>query len=109
MPKKLPPAWTVVQHSGYGYGGDPLWRGGIEVRELTGHDEPDGSRRTARQERRLVEKLGGMLFTSYQEAVAFEDKVNLDGDGMYPHAPGKFAKDKIDGLAIYIPVREVVG
>ena len=33
-------AWTVVQHSGYGYGGDPQFERGLEVRELGVHGEP---------------------------------------------------------------------
>jgi hypothetical protein len=91
--------YTVVQHSGYGYGGDELFEAGLESRELH-----------AASEIARVRKAGGMLFPSYLEAEDFAEKAMYpEGSGIVPAAKGTFAEAKIDGLRIYVPVRVAVG
>lgn len=89
--------YTVVQHSGFGYGGKTGFKQGLEVRAVTRQAEV-----------RKVEKAGGILFDSYAEADKFCDEAT-EGPGIYPQAKGNFAREAIDGLRIYIPVREVKG
>ncbi len=99
--RNLPsPKRTVVQHSGFGYNGDPIFSQGLETRQIT-----------TVAEARKVEKAGGILFDSYEEAERFADKAMYPADnrGMVPTARGTFSAVEIDGLALYIPVREVVG
>lgn len=92
--------YTMVQHSGYGYAKKPGFEHGVEVRMITTVAEV-----------RKVEKAGGILFDSGAEAYAFEESASFpEGhEGLYPKAAGTFSSEKIDGLAIYIPVREVKG
>jgi len=84
--------YTVVQHSGYGYGNKAEWAGGLEPRRVHGADIE------------VVQRLGGKLFDSWREAdnyAAIES-----GPDIYPKAPGTFASLTIDGLAIYVPQPE---
>lgn len=88
--------WAVVQHSGYGYKGNPQFKAAVETRKLQTVGEV-----------RLVERCGGAVFDSYLEAEEFAEKANYPADvkGIVPHAKGTFSKLCIDGLRIYIPVR----
>ena len=61
-------AWTVVQHSGYGYGGDPQFERGLEVRELGVHGEPFA------RELGRVKTAGGLVFDSMADATGFEHR-----------------------------------
>jgi hypothetical protein len=57
-----------------------------------------------------VEGVGGVLLDSYEDASDLAEQVNYppETQGLYPAAKGTFAEQKIEGLAIYVPVREVV-
>lgn len=89
--------YTAVQHSGYGYGGDPTFQLGLESRHIS----------TAK-ERDLVLHQGGVLFGSYAAAERYcmEEMYRNEPEGAFslvPHAPGEFSTKQIDGLAIYRP------
>lgn len=92
--------WTIVQHSGYGYGADPLFARGLESRVVT----------TVAEARR-VEAAGGELFDSYNAAEDFVERASYpDGyGGLIPQAQGAFSEVLFDDLAIYIPIRQAVG
>lgn len=93
--------WTVVQHSGYGYGLNPQFRAGLEVRQVS-----------TRTIARAIEKLGGVLFDSWSAADDFAEMEmysTVEGNGLIPAAPGKFASLKVDELAVYIPAKVGVG
>ena len=98
-------AWTVAQHSGYGYGGNPEFEHGLEVRELGVHGEPFA------RELGRVEAAGGIVFDSLADAAEFEHRAPYpDGyEGLIPRAAGSFSDRTIDGLRIYVPVRQVLG
>lgn len=92
--------WTVVQHSGYGYAGKPDFEHAVEAKGVS-----------SKAEERRVEKAGGALFGSYEEATKFEETANYPPDvrGLVPHCKGTFSELDIDGLKIYVPVREIKG
>lgn len=93
--------YTIVQHSGYGYAGKEGFARGLEVRTVS----------TKRLEA-AVRRIGGLIFDSHREATDFEDKASFPNEsvGIYPQAQGTFSEHlKVDGLAVYIPVREVKG
>jgi hypothetical protein len=108
--RKYGAKWTIVQHSGYGYAGKPGFEHAVETRMLA----------TVAEQRR-AKKAGGLLFDSWKEAEDFAEGANhppdheeiaLKGEllsGLHPAAKGTFSKLLVDGLAIYIPVREVTG
>lgn len=91
---------TIVQHSAYGYGGDPTFARGLETRQLD-----------TKAEIAKVEKAGGLVFDDYCEAedFAMDAMYPPEATGFTPMAKGTFATVKIDGLAVYVPVRQVVG
>ncbi|GAC1527423.1 MAG: hypothetical protein NVS3B1_17710 [Marmoricola sp.] len=91
--------YAIVQHSGYGYKGNRQFIGGLESRSVSA------------VEARRVEKAGGLVFESYGAAEDFaEQAMYPEGyGGLIPNAKGSFSRVAIDGLAVYIPVREVVG
>ena len=87
--------WTVVQHSGSGYGGKPAFARGLEVRAV-------GSPRLLN----AVVKGGGLLFGDYKEAYryCYDEMYGEGAEGLVPRAPGRFHPTlKVDGLALYIP------
>lgn len=90
--------WAIVQHSGYGYKGNPQFQAAVEVVGI----------HTVGQQR-LVERCGGAVFDSYLDAEGFAEKANYPADmnpqSIIPQAKGEFSKLRIDGLRIYIPVR----
>lgn len=91
--------YTVVQHSGYGYGRNPQFEHGLEERALT---KPSQIQR--------VQSVGGVVLNGYVEAS------ELAAKWMYPKtvrglipdcsSVGTFSKKKIDGLAIFVPTDE---
>lgn len=91
---------TIVQHSGFGYGGDHMFAKGLETRRVA----------TVALARK-IEQAGGLLFDSYAKAEDFAEAAMYppDNSGLIPSARGTFAGLEVDGLALYIPVREVVG
>jgi hypothetical protein len=93
--------WTVVQHSAMAAKGDATFARGLE-----------SSLVTTAADRTRVEQAGGLLFDSYGEAEDFCDTAmypNPDYLGLVPQAAGTFSDLTVDGLKIYIPVREVLG
>lgn len=88
----MSPEWTIVQHSGYGYGGDEGFRHAVEVRQVS-----------TRAEKARVASAGGMLFPSWRAADDYCDSANYPPEvsGLYPRARGSFSTHKVDGLAIY--------
>jgi len=95
-------AWTIVQHSAYGYRGDPQFARGLEIRRLGGHGEPPAV------ELARVNQAGGVVLSSYTAAVEFEEAeaYPLGTNGATPQAPGRFSDKTVDGLRIYIPAVE---
>lgn len=87
--------YTLVQHSGYGYGRKPGWDRGLEPRAITTADK------------RRVEKVGGMIFPDYAKAdeAAFKLMYPDDGFYMYPRFKGTFANVVVDGLKVAIPLK----
>lgn len=86
-------SYTLVQHSGFGYGNDVRFRRAVELRSCGIHDA------------RRVHKVGGLLLATYRQASDLEYKLNYPPgfDGMIPRCSGSFAKAKVDGLRIYVP------
>ena len=86
--------WTVVQHYGFGYGDKEGFKQGLEER----HVETVGMFNKIR-------KAGGLLFNTYKEAsdYAFNEMYPKSVSGMYPNAPGKFTRFKLDELRVYLP------
>ena len=105
MPQTRRRAWTVVQHSRYGHGGDPQFEHRLEVLELGVHGEPFA------RELGRAEVAGGIVFDSLTEAAESERRAPYpDGyKGLIPRAAGSFSDRTIDGLRIYIPIRQVLG
>jgi len=93
--------WTIVQHSGWGYGQKPGFEKGLEPREIP-----------TRALRNLVERVGGVVYEDYLEAdEAAHELMFPPGHPehmLYPNFMGTFSEKKIDGLRIAIPRRVVV-
>lgn len=88
--------YTVVQHTGYGYKGDPQFERGLQAVRVS-----------SKEAQRNVEKVGGQLFHSLKEAEQWAmAEMYPGGAGLIPLAPGTFADVGINGLAIYCPVVE---
>ena len=91
--------WTVVQHSAFGYKGDPQFRWGLETRPIT-----------TKGDKRRVERAGGLLFKGYMmaEDCAEEAMYPDEGMGLIPQANrvGTFSVHVIDGLRIFVPTEE---
>ena len=94
------PKWTIVQHSGYGYSSNPQFEHAVETRVLANNAEV-----------RTVNQVGGLVLDSYMEAEDFCDKANYPegNSSIIPTARGTFSHRTIDGLKIYIPLREATG
>lgn len=98
--RKLPEVmWAIVQHSGV----------------LTGHTEFSEAVEhvgiTTEAQKNKVEKAGGLVFADWSEADRFCEDANYPPEvtGILPRVKGSFSTQTIDGSAIYVPVREVVG
>lgn len=90
--------WTLVQHSGYGYGGNAGFKYGLETREINNVTDL-----------RKVMKAGGVVFDNYMDAGRAEEELPYkNNSSLYPKVHGTFSDEMIDGLRIYIPVREIV-
>lgn len=91
--------YTLVQHSGYGYGGHPQFQRGLESRRLH-----------SKAQRDKVVKVGGVAYPGYMEAEdAAERFMFPEGyDGIVPLAGGRFSAARIDRLRIYVPAHEAV-
>jgi len=88
--------YTIVVHSGYGYGGDPTFARGLETRAVP---------------RRMVDAVreaGGVLTSSaFAGAIGDAEMYPPGTMGLVPAASGCFAAVAIDSLNLYIPT--VVG
>lgn len=86
--------FTLVQHSAWAGREDPCFKNAVETRLVTTKKEQD-----------KVKKAGGMLIESGTRAYDLEQEINYPPDvaGLIPKVRGKFARSKIDGMAIYIP------
>jgi hypothetical protein len=107
MAKLKEEKWTLVQHSGFGYGEKPGWENAVETRQITTEAELG-----------KIINIGGLVFDSYEAADKREYEENYPGGAeipgkefrlTYPEVKGTFSDKELDGLKIYIPVREVVG
>ena len=87
--------YTLVRHSGFGYGGKLAFARAVEMRSLN------------EAEVREVKAAGGLLFDSYDSANDAEHAENYPPGvtGLIPRCTGTFSKKTIDDLAIYIPGR----
>lgn len=97
--------YTLVQHSGYGYGHKPGFKQGLESREVKRKGDIN-----------RVRKLGGYLFENYAEAEEAAHKLMYPPDGvgprgerlveegfyLYPRFKGTFSDAVVDGLRIAI-------
>ena len=97
---RIKTCWTLVQHSGYGYGGNEGFAQGLELRSI----ETVG-------ERNRVLKAGGVIYDDYEAAMVAENNGMYPKgyEGIYPNAQGTFSDKEVDGLKIYIPDRTPVG
>ena len=88
--------YTLVQHSAYGYKGDPQFEKGVETRPLN----------TASVIGTVV-KAGGVAL-SYEDAsdLAHQEMYHKDNPSLMPDARGKYLRHQIDGLHVYIPVNK---
>lgn len=94
--RRAPSKWTLVQHSGYGFGGDTQFIRAVEIASIETKKEID-----------TIEKLGGLIFDSYidaDEAEYAENYPDPNDQSIIPNCRGTFARAKISGLKIYIPL-----
>ena len=93
--------WTIVQHSGFGYGNKVGFKYGLEPRSL----------KTKASQNRVI-KAGGVLYESYMAADdAAEGFMYPPGHrSIYPNCRpfGGFGRAKVDGLRLFIPKQEDV-
>jgi len=92
----VPPRWTIVQHSAFGYKGNLGFEKGLETRQVK-----------TQAEQITVVKAGGLLFETYDKAEAYSEEEPYKGQtvvhALLPYAQGTFSEHKIDGLRIYLP------
>lgn len=90
--------YTVVQHSGYGYAGNPQFQMALEERSLN-----------KRQEKTVID-AGGVVLPGYVEASDLAERWNYPKAkmGLIPDCSslGTFSRKKVDGLAIFVPTEE---
>ena len=91
--------WTLVQHSAFAFGGNDVFKRGVEARHISGT---------------MIDKVkeaGGMILKTYDEATEAAFKENYPGGKggqmtLAPSAQGEFSKLLVDGLRVYIPKRK---
>ena len=86
--------YTLVQHSGYGYGGKPEFMAAVETRQISG------------KEIDRVKKVGGVVFDAFHEADEAENRENYPPGvkGIIPRVRGRFHPTAaVDRLKIYLP------
>jgi hypothetical protein len=90
--------YAIVQHSGV----------------TTGHTEfeqaVEAVHVTQAQANKVV-KAGGLAYDDWKDADDMVDLINypVGYSGLIPRARGTFCAMRIDGLRIYLPVRQVIG
>ncbi len=88
---KAPIGYTLVQHSGYAWGGDNTFARAVEVVGIT-----------RKSEKKLVESSGGIVFENWIEADDFSmDVMYPNNTGIVPSADGGFGP-MLNGLKIYV-------
>jgi len=91
--------YVLVQHSGWGYGNNPQFIGGLELRTV---DKP----KLLAQ----LEEMGALVFPDYASAhqAAFDLMYPDSYGGMIPVADraGTFARAAVDGLRVFIPTKQ---
>ena len=87
--------YTLVQHSLFALGGYPEFRHTVETHSVTPEQARD------------VQKVGGVLFPSFKEALAATEIENYPSNdaGTAPRCQGTFSGMKLDGLRVYIPAK----
>lgn len=90
--------YTLVQHSGFGYGENPEFEQAVEMRSIT------------KKQIEKVKRKDGLIFESYGDASDAADSENYPDDvaGLIPKVNGTFINWEIDGLRLYIPKRDSV-
>jgi hypothetical protein len=93
---KAPLKYTLVQHSGFGYGGDSRFSRAVEERGVD-----------TLTECKKISQQGGLLYDTYGEAIdaAFAENYPPSVRGMVPRCGGRFARHQVDGLRLYLPVK----
>ena len=91
--RKTTMAYTLVQHSGCGYGGKSGFARAVETRPL------DKRQETA------VRKVGGLVIPTLELANRIVEDVNYPPEvqGLYPCCRGTFSIKEVDQLKIYLP------
>jgi len=86
--------FTLVQHSGFGFAGNPQFQHAVEEACLSSTREVE-----------RVRRAGGVILGDYFEASQRAELENYPPwvKGFIPHAAGTFAKVKIGGLRVYLP------
>jgi hypothetical protein len=87
--------YTIVQHSGFGYGGNTQFEKALETRHVSTQRDAEAIRRA-----------GGIVFQTYIAADGFTEREQYPPGhaGLIPDASGEFsATIKVDGLALYLP------
>lgn len=90
--------YTVVQHSGYGYGDKPAFEKGLQATAVD-----------TVAEQRTVKRAGGLLFDTYTDAETYCDReMYPEGvTGLHPQVSGSFGEVTVNELRVYIPAAPV--
>ena len=96
MAKLKQEEYAVVQHSGFGYAGNPQFYKGLEMRSVT----------TDTQKKKVLD-AGGVVLPTYSacDKYCFKEMYG-EHEGLIPNARGGFSKKEVDGLCIYIPPKK---
>jgi hypothetical protein len=99
MTKLKTTQYTLVQHSAAGYKHDPTFDYAVEERLLSLDSHV-----------KAVQAAGGVLFDSYMAASDAAEAENYppEVESIVPHVRGHFSRQDIDGLRIYVPLRQAV-
>ena len=86
--------YTIVQHSGYGYGDNTQFENGLEPRNIE-----------RKSQFMRVMSEGGVVFDNWMDAEDYceHEMYPSDYKGLIQNAPGHFCAFKIDNLRLYIP------
>lgn len=91
--------YAIVQHSGYAEGARPQFEKAVEHVQVTA------------AQAKKVRNADGLVVEDWLEGDELADRINYPADyeGLVPSALGTFSDVRIDGLRVYVPVRQVVG
>lgn len=87
-------AWTLVQHRAYGIDGIADYRYGLQP-----------ARVTTRGQKARIARLGGLLFSTLEQAEAFCVSRAVIGWAPQPRATGRFVHYYLDGLKMFVPTQ----